>query len=122
MSLPASLSSTLRTKKSLQLFASRETAIMMVYQNLLKGNQEWNATVGHATNPSAEGGDDQAVKALEATPNKKQFVVFMNKLIKNLTLELDAKKKETFKKNNEGATKFLLFKLKDFQIFVRDDR
>ncbi|XP_052479681.1 translationally-controlled tumor protein homolog [Gossypium raimondii] len=97
---------------------------MLVYQNLLTGNREWDAKVGHATNPSAQGGDDQAVKVvhivypfrLEATPSdKKQFVVFMNKLIKNLTSELDAKKKETFKKNNEGATKFLLFKLKDFQ-------
>ncbi|KAK5782560.1 hypothetical protein PVK06_037064 [Gossypium arboreum] len=66
--------------------------------------------------------DDQAVKALEATPSdEKQFVMFMNKLIKNLTSELEAKKKETFKKNNEGATKFLPFKLNDFQFLVRDD-
>ncbi|MBA0685244.1 hypothetical protein Goari_012916, partial [Gossypium aridum] len=89
------------------------------------GNREWDAKVGHATNPSAEGGDDQAVKVVHIVDPfrllKKQFVVFMNKLIKNLTSELDEKKKETFKKNNEGATKFLLFKLKDFQFFVRDD-
>ncbi|KAG8476644.1 hypothetical protein CXB51_030766 [Gossypium anomalum] len=95
---------------------------MLVYQNLLTGNREWDAKVGHSTNPSAEGGDDQAVRALEATPSdKKQFAMFMNKLIKNLTSELEAKKKET-KKNNEGAPKFLTLKLKDFQfLVVRDD-
>ncbi|PPD67815.1 hypothetical protein GOBAR_DD35305 [Gossypium barbadense] len=50
--------------------------------------------------------------------DKKQFVVFMKKFIKNLTPKLDAEKQESFKKNIEGATKFLLSKLKDLQFFI----
>ncbi|KAI5658726.1 hypothetical protein M9H77_27519 [Catharanthus roseus] len=85
-------------------------------------------------NPSAEGGeedegvDDQAERVvdiqdtfrLQEQPafDKKQFVAYMKKYIKNLTPKLEAEKQEEFKKNIEGATKFLLSKLKDLQFFV----
>ncbi|KAG4157305.1 hypothetical protein ERO13_D02G054800v2 [Gossypium hirsutum] len=85
-------------------------------------------------NPSAEdadedeGVDDQSVKVVDIVDtfrlqeqppfDKKQFVVFMKKFIKNLTPKLDAEKQESFKKNIEGATKFLLSKLKDLQFFI----
>ncbi|XP_022722955.1 translationally-controlled tumor protein homolog [Durio zibethinus] len=85
-------------------------------------------------NPSAEGADedegvdDQAVKVVDIVDtfrlqeqpafDKKQFVAFIKKFIKNLTPTLDAEKAENFKKHIEGATKFLLSKLKDLQFFV----
>ena len=85
-------------------------------------------------NPSAEGGeddegvDDQAVKVVDIVDtfrlqeqppfDKKQFVVFMKRYIKNLTAKLDEEKQEVFKKNIEPATKFLLSKIKDLQFFV----
>ncbi|XP_058743285.1 translationally-controlled tumor protein homolog [Vicia villosa] len=85
-------------------------------------------------NPSAEGGgedegvDDQAVKVVDIVDtfrlqeqpafDKKQFVTFMKRYIKLLTPKLEAEKQEIFKKHVEGATKFLLPKLKDLQFFV----
>nr|QIB02116.1 translationally controlled tumor protein [Hevea brasiliensis] len=85
-------------------------------------------------NPSAEGADedegvdDQAVKVddivgtfrLQEQPafDKKQFVTYMKRFIKLLTPKLDEEKQESFKKNIEGATKFLLSKLSDLQFFV----
>ena len=50
--------------------------------------------------------------------DKKQFVAFIKKFIKNLTPKLDAEKAENFKKHIEGATKFLLSKIKDLQLWV----
>ncbi|XP_022937958.1 translationally-controlled tumor protein homolog [Cucurbita pepo subsp. pepo] len=85
-------------------------------------------------NPSAEGDgedegvDDQAVKVVDIvdtfrlqeqpTMDKKQFIAYIKKFIKLLTPKLEGEKQEAFKKNIEGATKFLLPKLKDFQFFV----
>ncbi|EOA33129.1 hypothetical protein CARUB_v10016468mg [Capsella rubella] len=85
-------------------------------------------------NPSAEEGgeeegvDDQAVKVvdiidtfrLQEQPSfdKKQFVMFMKRYIKQLSPKLDSEKQELFKKHIESATKFLMSKLKDFQFFV----
>ncbi|TXG71726.1 hypothetical protein EZV62_000305 [Acer yangbiense] len=85
-------------------------------------------------NPSAEGADegegvdDQTVKVVDIVDtfrlqeqppfDKKQFVGFIKKLIKSLTPKLDAEQQEIFKKNIEGATKFLLSKLSDLQFFV----
>ncbi|KAH7573565.1 hypothetical protein ACOSP7_007315 [Xanthoceras sorbifolium] len=85
-------------------------------------------------NPSAEGADadegvdDQAVKVVDIVDtfrlqeqppfDKKQFVALMKKVIKLLTPKLDAEKQEEFKKNIEGAIKYLLPKLSDFQFFV----
>ena len=85
-------------------------------------------------NPSAEGGgedegvDDQAVKVVDIVDtfrlqeqppfDKKQFVTFIKRHIKLLTPKLEAEKQELFKKNIEGATKFLLSKLSDLQFFV----
>ncbi|KAF5736993.1 translationally controlled tumor protein [Tripterygium wilfordii] len=85
-------------------------------------------------NPSAEGGDedegvdDQAVKVVDIVDtfrlqeqpafDKKQFVTYMKRFIKNLTPKLDAEDQEKFKKNIESATKFLLSKLSDLQFFV----
>ncbi|KAL0348023.1 UNVERIFIED_CONTAM: Translationally-controlled tumor protein [Sesamum angustifolium] len=91
-----------------------------------------NVDIG--ANPSAEGGgedegvDDQAVKVVDIVDtfrlqeqpafDKKQFVAYIKKYIKNLTPKLSPEKQELFKKNIEGATKFLLSKLKDLQFFV----
>ncbi|PIA44396.1 hypothetical protein AQUCO_01700176v1 [Aquilegia coerulea] len=85
-------------------------------------------------NPSAEGGgedegvDDQAVKVVDIVDtfrlqeqpafDKKQFVAFIKRFIKQLTPKLEGEAQEQFKKGIEGATKFLLPKLKDFQFFV----
>ncbi|KAL4588372.1 hypothetical protein LXL04_001256 [Taraxacum kok-saghyz] len=90
-----------------------------------------NVDIG--ANPSAEGGedegvDDQAVKVVDIVDtfrlqeqppfDKKQFVAFIKKYIKLLAPKLEPKRQETFKKHIEGATKFLLQKLKDLQFFV----
>ncbi|KAK9003249.1 hypothetical protein V6N11_060813 [Hibiscus sabdariffa] len=91
-----------------------------------------NVDIG--ANPSAEGADedegvdDQAVKVVDIVDtfrlqeqpafDKKQFIAYIKKFIKNLTPKLDAEKQENFKKNIEGATKYLLGKLKDLQFFV----
>ena len=84
-------------------------------------------------NPSAEGGedegvDDQAVKVVDIVDtfrlqeqpayDKKTFVAYMKKYIKNLSAQLDEEKAAEFKKNVEAATKFLMSKLKDLQFFV----
>ncbi|KAL8540913.1 hypothetical protein ACS0TY_002243 [Phlomoides rotata] len=97
------------------------------------GNRREGALdVDIGANPSAEGGeedegvDDQAVKVvhivdtfrLQEQPSfdKKQFILYMKKYIKNLTPKLEPEKQEVFKKHVEGATKFLISKLKDFQL------
>ncbi|KAK1294054.1 hypothetical protein QJS10_CPA16g01525 [Acorus calamus] len=85
-------------------------------------------------NPSAEGAeddegvDDQAVKVVDIVDtfrlqeqpafDKKQFVTYMKRFIKLLSAKLDEEKQAAFKKNIEGATKYLLSKLKDLQFFV----
>ncbi|XP_072994211.1 translationally-controlled tumor protein homolog [Typha latifolia] len=85
-------------------------------------------------NPSAEGAEedegvnDQAQKVvdiidtfrLQEQPafDKKQFVTFMKRYIKNLTPKLDEEQQNAFKKHIEAATKFLLSKLSDLQFFV----
>ncbi|KAL3538177.1 hypothetical protein ACH5RR_001543 [Cinchona calisaya] len=85
-------------------------------------------------NPSAEGGeedegvDDQAVKVVDIVDtfrlqeqppfDKKQFVAYIKKYIKTLTPKLEPEELDAFKKNIEGATKFLLSKLSDLQFFV----
>ncbi|XP_008644262.1 translationally-controlled tumor protein homolog isoform X1 [Zea mays] len=84
-------------------------------------------------NPSAEGGedesvDDTAVKVVDIVDtfrlqeqppfDKKSFVSYIKKYIKNLTAVLEPEKADEFKKGVEGATKFLLSKLKDLQFFV----
>ncbi|GER33367.1 translationally controlled tumor protein [Striga asiatica] len=85
-------------------------------------------------NPSAEGGeeddgvDDQAVKVVDIVDtfrlqeqppfDKKTFVAYIKKYIKLLSAKLEGKKQEEFKKTIEGATKFLLSKIKDLQFFV----
>lgn len=48
--------------------------------------------------------------------DKKQFVSWVKKYIKTLTPKLEGEKQEQFKKNIEGATKFLLSKLSDLQL------
>ncbi|KAF6154111.1 hypothetical protein GIB67_009811 [Kingdonia uniflora] len=90
--------------------------------------------VNIGANPSAEGGgddegvDDQTVKVVDIvdtfrlqeqpTFEKKQFVTFIKRYIKLLAGKLEGEQLEHFKKNIEGATKFLLPRLKDFQFFV----
>ena len=85
-------------------------------------------------NPSAEGAgedegvDDQAVKVVDIVDtfrlqeqpplDKKLFIAYIKKYIKLLTPKLEGEKQEAFKKNIEGATKYLLAKLKDLQFFV----
>ncbi|KAL8048604.1 hypothetical protein ABFX02_07G076900 [Erythranthe guttata] len=85
-------------------------------------------------NPSAEGGgedegvDDQAVKVVDIVDtfrlqeqppfDKKQFVAYIKKYIKLLSAKLEGEQLEHFKKSIEGATKYLLGKIKDLQFFV----
>ncbi|VVA93170.1 unnamed protein product [Arabis nemorensis] len=85
-------------------------------------------------NPSAEEGgedegvDDQAVKVVdiidtfrlqEQPPfDKKQFLTFMKKYVKQLHPKLDSEKQELFKKHIQSATMFLKSKLEDLQFFV----
>ncbi|KAJ7977932.1 Translationally-controlled tumor protein-like [Quillaja saponaria] len=91
-----------------------------------------NVDIG--ANPSAEGGeedegvDDKTVKVVDIVDtfrlqeqpafDKKQFVTYIKRYIKLLTPKLEEEKQELFKKHIEGATKYLLSKLKDFQFFV----
>lgn len=90
--------------------------------------------VNIGANPSAEGGeedegvDDQAVKVVDIVDtfrlqeqppfDKKQFVAYIKKYIKNLSPKLEPEKLDAFKKNIEGATKYLLSMLSDLQFFV----
>ncbi|KAL0388794.1 UNVERIFIED_CONTAM: Translationally-controlled tumor protein [Sesamum radiatum] len=83
-------------------------------------------------NPSAEGGeddegvDDQSVKVVDIVDtfrlqeqppfDKKQFVAYIKKYIKLLSTKLEGEKQEQFKKTIEGATKYLLAKIKDLQL------
>ncbi|KAG6434141.1 hypothetical protein SASPL_105763 [Salvia splendens] len=91
-------------------------------------------SVDIGANPSAEGADDeegvddQAVKVVDIVDtfrlqeqppfDKKQFIAYVKKYIKNLTPKLQPEKQDQFKKGIEGATKYLVSKLKDFQYFV----
>ncbi|OIT36646.1 PREDICTED: translationally-controlled tumor protein homolog [Nicotiana attenuata] len=90
--------------------------------------------VNIGANPSAEGADedegvdDQAIKVVDIVDtfrlqdqpsfDKKQFVAYLKKYIKNLTPKLGAEQEEVFKNNIQGATKYLLSKLSDLQFFV----
>ena len=91
-------------------------------------------SVDIGANPSAEGGeddegvDDQAVKVVDIVDtfrlqeqpafDKKQFMAYMKRYVKQLTPKLDAEQQVLFKKHIEGAIKFLLPKLSDLQFFV----
>jgi hypothetical protein len=46
----------------------------------------------------------------------KQFVTFVKRYIKNIITKLDADQADFFKKNIEGATKYLLSMLKELQL------
>ncbi|AAF26143.1 putative translationally controlled tumor protein [Arabidopsis thaliana] len=119
---------------------------MLVYQDILTGDELLSDSFPYkeiengmlweveGKNPSGEEGgedegvDDQAVKVvdiidtfrLQEQPSfdKKQFVMFMKRYIKQLSPKLDSENQELFKKHIESATKFLMSKLKDFQFFV----
>ncbi|CAN6926800.1 unnamed protein product [Brassica oleracea] len=91
-------------------------------------------------NPSAEEGvDDQAVKVvdiidtfrlqalqenrrimmaeIEQPPfDKKQFVMFMKRYLRKTVPKLESEKQKIIKKHIDSATKFLVSKLKDFQL------
>jgi len=85
-------------------------------------------------NASAEGTDadevvdDSVVKVVdiidtfrlqEQPPfDKKQFVAYVKKFIKLLGSKLEGEQAAEFKKGIEGATKYLLSKIKDLQFFV----
>ncbi|KAH6782532.1 translationally controlled tumor protein [Perilla frutescens var. frutescens] len=99
---------------------------------------KWEVTgsvdVDIGANPFAEGGgedkgvDDQAVKVVDIVDtfrlqeqpsfDKKQFMGYIKKFIKVLTAKLEEEKQEEFKKSIEGATKYLISKIKDLQFFV----
>ncbi|PHT41389.1 Translationally-controlled tumor protein -like protein [Capsicum baccatum] len=90
--------------------------------------------VNIGANPSAEGCDedegvdDQAVKVVDIVDtfrlqeqpsfDKKGFVGYIKKYIKNLTPKLEGEAQDLFKKNIESATKLLMSKLKDLQFFL----
>ncbi|KAH6796550.1 translationally controlled tumor protein [Perilla frutescens var. hirtella] len=85
-------------------------------------------------NPSAEGGgedegvDYQGMKVVDIVDtfrlqeqppfDKKQFIGYIKKFIQLLTAKLEGEKQEEFKKSIEGATKYLISKIKDLQFFV----
>ncbi|KAI5070512.1 hypothetical protein GOP47_0014855 [Adiantum capillus-veneris] len=85
-------------------------------------------------NPSAEGGEDdegvsdEAIKVVDIVDtfrlqeqpsfDKKTFLAFIKKYIKNLTEVIPDDQKDHFKKNVEAAVKWLLGMLKDLQFFV----
>ncbi|KAH7281542.1 hypothetical protein KP509_36G052900 [Ceratopteris richardii] len=91
-------------------------------------------SVDIGANPSSEGADedegvdDQAVKVVDIVDtfrlqeqpsfDKKTFLAYIKKYIKNLTEILPEEEKEVFKKNVETAVKWLLSILKDLQFFV----
>jgi hypothetical protein len=54
----------------------------------------------------------------QPTFDKKQFVTYMKRYIKNLAAKLDPEQQVVFKKHIEGATKYLLSKLSDLQLYV----
>ncbi|AEE75847.1 translationally controlled tumor protein-like [Arabidopsis thaliana] len=90
--------------------------------------------VNIGANPSAEeGGEDEGVDdstqkvvdivdtfRLQEQPtyDKKGFIAYIKKYIKLLTPKLSEEDQAVFKKGIEGATKFLLPRLSDFQFFV----
>ncbi|KAG5416445.1 hypothetical protein IGI04_004012, partial [Brassica rapa subsp. trilocularis] len=73
-----------------------------------------------------EGVDDQAVKVVdiidtfrlqEQPPfDKKQFVMFMKRYLRQTVPKLESEKQKIIKKHIDSATKFLVSKLKDFQL------
>ncbi|XP_021761476.1 translationally-controlled tumor protein homolog [Chenopodium quinoa] len=101
---------------------------------------KWVVKGGHievdiGANPSAEGGEDdevvgdeEGIKVVDIVDNfrlqeqpaydKKQFIAWVKRYIKNLTAKLEGHKADEFKKNVEAATKFLMSKLNDLQFFV----
>ncbi|AQK67710.1 Translationally-controlled tumor [Zea mays] len=106
---------------------------MLVHECNLEWVTQGPVDVDIGANPSAEGGedesvDDTAVKVVDIVDtfrlqeqppfDKKSFVSYIKKYIKNLTAVLEPEKADEFKKGVEGATKFLLSKLKDLQFFV----
>ena len=90
--------------------------------------------VNIGANPSAEeGGEDEGVDDTtqkvvdivdtfrlqeQPTYDKKGFIAYIKKYIKLLTPKLNEEDQAAFKKGIEGATKFLLPKLNDFQLRV----
>lgn len=88
--------------------------------------------VNIGANPSAEeGGEDEGVDdstqkvvdivdtfRLQEQPtyDKKGFIAYIKKYIKLLTPKLSEEDQAVFKKGIEGATKFLLPRLSDFQL------
>ncbi|GAB2302783.1 hypothetical protein Dimus_036777, partial [Dionaea muscipula] len=75
-----------------------------------------------------EGVNDQVAKVVDIVDtfrlqeqppfDKKQFMTFMKRYIKNLTPKLEPEKQEVYKKHIEAAVKYLLPKLSDLQFFV----
>ncbi|KAH6809140.1 translationally controlled tumor protein [Perilla frutescens var. frutescens] len=90
--------------------------------------------VNIGANPSVEDGgedegvDDQAVKVVDIVDtfrlqeqppfDKKQFIKYIKKFIKLVTAKLEGEKQEEFKKSIEGATKYLISKIKDLQLLL----
>jgi hypothetical protein len=98
---------------------------------VVQGALDVDSLIG--ANPSAEGGedegaDDQASKVVDIVDtfrlqeqpayDKKGFMAYIKKYLKTLTPLVPEERQATFKKDVEGAVKFLLSKLSDFQFFV----
>ncbi|KAF5452338.1 hypothetical protein F2P56_027345, partial [Juglans regia] len=118
----------------------RDSASMLVYQDLLTGDELLSDSFPYKEIENGilwevegkwvvQGGvDDQAAKVVDIVDtfrlqeqppfDKKQFVTYMKRFIKLLTPKLEGEQQEKFKKNIEAATKFLLSKLSDLQFFV----
>ncbi|KAH8939265.1 hypothetical protein BDL97_15G028800, partial [Sphagnum fallax] len=103
-------------------------------QWVVKGALDVDSLIG--ANPSIEGGedegaDDQATKVVDIvdtfklqeqlTYDKKGFMPYIKKYLKTLTPLVPEECQATFKKDVEGAVKFLLSKLSNFQFFVGEN-
>jgi len=81
----------------------------------VKGALDVDSLIG--ANPSLEGGEDEE----QLTYDKKGFMAYIKKYLKTLTPLVPEECQVTFKKDVEGAVKFLLSKLSNFQFFVDEN-
>jgi len=84
-------------------------------QWVVKGALDVDSLIG--ANPSLEGGEDEE----QLTYDKKGFMAYIKKYLKTLTPLVPEECQVTFKKDVEGAVKFLLSKLSNFQFFVDEN-
>jgi hypothetical protein len=89
---------------------------MLVYQDKVSGDELLSDSF---TYEEIHNGVIWEVEGKEQPPyDKKGFMAYIKKYLKILTPLVPEERQATFKKDVEGAVKFLLSKLGDFQFFV----